>query len=303
MNNKLQLTQRAGEIVTAAIGNTHWRDNLLYLKGTGEPVVLGHSLILPDGAGYYIHIPSLTTTQRDALTPTAGMLIYNSTTTKFNKYENGAWREDLAYNGDLSTLQIASQAEGDIYYRGASAWARLGIGTATKLLAVNAGATAPEWVTAPIADTFPEVASSNLRNSNDTERYQTNTDWVKVKEVVVNAALAACTIKFDMKNDGSTYVAHGQICKNDVAIGTDQTRNANTYATYSQDFTALNAVATDKIQIYGKNEQAANSVYIQNMRFYYDKQITKIGGVTLTTPLASSDDPTISMTNQDPASA
>ncbi len=231
------------------------------------------------------------------------MLIYNSTTTKFNKYENAAWREDLAYQGDLSTLQIASQAQGDMLYRGASAWARLGIGTATKLLAVNAGATAPEWVTAPIADTFPEVASSNLRNSNDTERYQTNTDWVKVKEVVVNAALAACTIKFDMKNDGSTYVAHGQICKNDVAIGTDQTRNANTYATYSQDFTALNAVATDKIQIYGKNEQAANSVYIQNMRFYYDKQITKIGGVTLTTPLASSDDPTISMTKQDPASA
>lgn len=36
-------------------------------------------------------LPRLTTTQRDALTPTNGMLIYNSTTGKFQGYESGAW--------------------------------------------------------------------------------------------------------------------------------------------------------------------------------------------------------------------
>ena len=33
----------------------------------------------------------LTTTQRDALTPTNGMIIYNTTTGKFQGYESGAW--------------------------------------------------------------------------------------------------------------------------------------------------------------------------------------------------------------------
>jgi len=48
----------------------------------------------------------------------------------------------------------ASQADtlttqGDLLYRGASAAARLGIGTAGQILKVNAGATAPEWGAAP----------------------------------------------------------------------------------------------------------------------------------------------------------
>ena len=36
-------------------------------------------------------IPSLTTTERDALTAANGMLIYNSTLNKFQGYENSAW--------------------------------------------------------------------------------------------------------------------------------------------------------------------------------------------------------------------
>ena len=129
-----------GEITTAAQLNEQVRDNTRYLKGLDGAITLSHALILPDGAGYYIHIPALTTAQRDGLTPTNGMLIYNSTTTKFNKYENGAWRADLAYQGDLSTMQIASQAQGDVLFRGAAAWQRLAASADKYLRSAGAGA-------------------------------------------------------------------------------------------------------------------------------------------------------------------
>lgn len=46
----------------------------------------------------------------------------------------------------ISGLTVASQAQGDlIYATSASAWARLGKGTAGQLLTMNSGATAPEW--------------------------------------------------------------------------------------------------------------------------------------------------------------
>ncbi len=148
-----------GQIVTKANLDALVRDNLRYLHGDDGATTLANALILPDGAGYYLHIPSLTTTQRDALTPTAGMLVYNSTTTQFNKYENGAWRSDLGFNshhGDLSGLtdddhtiyqkESLLTTAGDIPYATAdSTWARLGIGTASQILRTNAGATAPEW--------------------------------------------------------------------------------------------------------------------------------------------------------------
>lgn len=41
--------------------------------------------------GTYTLIPSLTTSQRDALTVANGLLIYNSTLNKFQGYENSAW--------------------------------------------------------------------------------------------------------------------------------------------------------------------------------------------------------------------
>lgn len=39
-----------------------------------------------------VRLPRLSTTERDALTGAEGMVIYNSTTTKIQKYENGAWQ-------------------------------------------------------------------------------------------------------------------------------------------------------------------------------------------------------------------
>ena len=39
----------------------------------------------------FVQFGSLTTAERDALTAVNGMVIYNSSTNKFQGYENGAW--------------------------------------------------------------------------------------------------------------------------------------------------------------------------------------------------------------------
>ena len=47
--------------------------------------------IIGSGAGSYIQLPTMTTTQRNAISANNGMLVYNTTDNKFQGYENGAW--------------------------------------------------------------------------------------------------------------------------------------------------------------------------------------------------------------------
>lgn len=59
---------------------------------TGTAAISGF-LAMGGGAGTYLKMPSLTTAQRDALTPAAGMVIYNSTTAKLQCYAGGIWND------------------------------------------------------------------------------------------------------------------------------------------------------------------------------------------------------------------
>jgi len=49
-------------------------------------------IIIEDSDNCYIRLPRITTTQRNALTPANGMIIYNTTSNQFEKYENGSWK-------------------------------------------------------------------------------------------------------------------------------------------------------------------------------------------------------------------
>ncbi len=65
---------------------------------------------------------------------------------------------DRDYNDARYTELGILTTAGDVFYAtGAGVVVRLGIGTATQLLATNSGATAPEWVDAPTGAAFDEL--------------------------------------------------------------------------------------------------------------------------------------------------
>jgi hypothetical protein len=75
------------------MNNNVWSDAMVIAHTRN----VGIGTVSPQGAldvnsttGAFI-VPRMTTTQRDALTTVNGMIIYNTTTSQFNFYENGAW--------------------------------------------------------------------------------------------------------------------------------------------------------------------------------------------------------------------
>jgi hypothetical protein len=57
-------------------------------------------------------------------------------------------------------IALSSQAAGDIMYYNGTAWVRLAKGTASQLLAMNSGATAPEWVASAPSGGWELLAST-----------------------------------------------------------------------------------------------------------------------------------------------
>ena len=103
-----------GEILTASNMNTYISDILDDLKGTNGPIEYTDAIV----------IDSLTTTARNALTATNGMVIYNSTLNVFQRYENGAW----VNHTDATSLTLSGGAQGDALFLNPS-------GTVTRLAA------------------------------------------------------------------------------------------------------------------------------------------------------------------------
>lgn len=69
----------------------------------------------------YLRLPSLTTTERNALTPANGMMIYNETTGQFEKYEGGAWGTDGSTTvADGSTTVAGKFEEATVAEQGAA---------------------------------------------------------------------------------------------------------------------------------------------------------------------------------------
>lgn len=70
---------------------------------------------------------------------------------------------------DGTKIALGSDAQGDLMYYNGTAWVRLAKGTASQLLAMNSGATAPEWVAPAPGGGWELIAStSNLSTGSPT---------------------------------------------------------------------------------------------------------------------------------------
>lgn len=150
---------------------------------------------------------------------------------------------------------------------------------------------------AVISITTELIKSDILRNSNDAEKTTSQASYTKVKEVLLNADLPSCRIKFDGMNIGMNSLGRCKVYKNGIAEGAESSiAGEDTWITKSGDFSGF--VSGDLIQVYAY--RAGATVAIKNMKFYYSEWITNLGGKDLKTPLETTGDATISMTNQDP---
>lgn len=127
----------------------------------------------------------------------------------------------------ITDVTVGSDATGDLLYKSsATALARLGIGTATQLLATNAGATAPEWISqsaltiSDIATTASGDAAGDLvyRDAATTfERLAIGT----ASQILQTNAGATAPEWNSMSGDGTLAV--GVLTVTDVTVGSDAT--------------------------------------------------------------------------------
>ncbi len=202
-------------------------------------------------------------------------------------------------NKQIGGMANPMTTQGDIIYGGASgAPTRLAIGTARKVLAVNSGVTAPEWVASlqsliteqgdiiygSAANTPAALAHGTSGQFLKTQGHGANPTWADVPASStagnycvgfsdvhdVTEAVYTKHIEFYIGRAGAIRVrlgvatkggntAYARVYKNGVAVGTERSTLSTTLVFYDEDFTAL--VAGDLIQIYGKQTNAGCIVW------------------------------------------
>ena len=95
---------------------------------------------------------TITVTNTTGITlPTSGTLVNTAVTSLSSLATIGTVTSGTLSTGAVLadiTMTLGSDIDGDVYYRASNKLTRLAKGTATQVLAMNAGATAPEWVAA-----------------------------------------------------------------------------------------------------------------------------------------------------------
>ena len=110
------------------------------------------------------------------------------------------------------------------------------------------------------------IAGSTLIISADTERTTASTTYVKLKDISIDQRGGQVTVKFTMREDVNTPgIAYARIYVNDIAVGTERSREDDTLTEYSENITIKRG---DNIQIYAKHSTGAYTCSVKNFRIY-----------------------------------
>ncbi len=146
----LPRTYVTGEVITAAIGNTHWRDNLRYLKGLDGDVTIEANIVTAfnvDGVDVSAHAAGDAYAQHSN---NIGNHTHQTSGAQGNKIDHGAGLDGLSDDDHTQyALRTILTTRGDMVYRNATVWARLAKGTDGQFLKI--GANDPIWADVPAA--------------------------------------------------------------------------------------------------------------------------------------------------------
>ena len=146
--NAFSINESEGTAVASAATTNIWatNGNTIHVTGSTGPItsfgtaprVGAWRKVIFDGTPTLTHAANLNLPGSANIIAAADdfAYIYADTTTQFDV---------LYFRKDGIQLTVASEAQGDIIYRGASAWARLGAGTASQVLRTGGAAANPSW--------------------------------------------------------------------------------------------------------------------------------------------------------------
>jgi len=165
-NGDVTITEGTNTLAFAGASSGYSYDAAL-LPSTNDAAALGVSgtawadLFLASGGVINFNAGNYTLTHSaGVLTANGALSIGTGNALTAGTIELGAATDTTVSRGAAGFIAVegnrvpspASQASGDILYRGATEWERLAKGTASQVLTMNSGATAPEWAAASAVD-------------------------------------------------------------------------------------------------------------------------------------------------------
>ncbi len=161
---------------------------------------------------------------------------------------NGATIGNGTFSGTISGAELTANKNAASGYAGLSAAKKLNI--------------------------LASIPSANVRNSHTAVASTTNTAYVKLKTITLNAPLVgSIRIYFEIKSSSDGVAAYGQIYRNGVAIGTERSNTSITYTGFDEDLT-ISWGQNDTIELWAHGT-AGYGASVQNFRLKYDNDLAE----------------------------
>ena len=192
----------------------------------------------------------------DKLTTKGDLLVYNTVDSE-TRLDVGANNKVITANSSATngldwqyvagdSMRMGSDAAGDTLYFNGTDYARLAKGSASQVLTMNSGATAPEWAAAGVADMAANTVKVRDANSSGAPSDKTVADTQILIGDGTGFTAAALSGDVTMANTGAVAIASGVVVDADVnaSAAIDATKIADGSVT-STEFQYINSLSSN----------------------------------------------------------